>query len=67
MNINLNFKIMLKILSILCYVFALLDFCLFYIVDVDLTGVSWSPYVAGCLGALFSWLDKKGSKEEENQ
>lgn len=51
---------MLKILSYLCYIFAALDFGLFYIFDIDITGVSWSPYVVGLVGAGLGWLGNKG-------
>jgi hypothetical protein len=58
---------MLKILSILCYVFAAADFGLFYICDVDLTGVSWSPWVACAIGAVLSWIDNSVNNNQEQQ
>ena len=51
----------MKVLSILCYIFAALDFGLFYLADIDLTGVFWSPYAACALGYFFSWLGGKNS------
>lgn len=57
----------MKVLSILCYIFAALDFGLFYLADIDLTGVFWSPYVACALGYFFSWLGDRNSKENEGQ
>ncbi len=56
---------MLKILSFLCYAFAVVDLGLFYIFDIDITGFSFSPVIAGVLGALFSYLDGDNSNEED--
>ena len=56
-------KTLFTILSIVCYLFAAADFLLFWIVDIDLTGVSWSPYVAGALGYLFTILAEKVKPE----
>ena len=42
------------VLAVLCYIFALADVVLFYIFDVDLTGVEWSPIAAGVAGAIFN-------------
>ena len=53
----------MKILSIVCYIFAALDFGLYYLADVDITGVFWSPYVACALGAFFSWLASNNSNQ----
>lgn len=53
---------MLRILSYLCYIFAILDIVLFNAFDIDLTGVSWSPYVAGLVGAGLGRLG--GVKDE---
>lgn len=53
---------MLKILSYICYIFAVIDFGLFYLIDIDITGVSWSPYVAGLVGAGLGWLG--GDRDE---
>lgn len=49
---------MFKILSFLCYAFGALDLILFYFCDTDLTGVSWSPWVAFVLGAILSAIGK---------
>lgn len=56
---------MLNVLSILCYVFAVLDVALFYIFDIDLTGLWFSPIVACGLGWLFSALAGKDNSEQE--
>lgn len=53
---------MLKILSYICYIFAVIDFGLFYLIDIDITGVSWSPYVAGLVVAGLGWLG--GDRDE---
>ena len=54
---------MFNVLSFLCYVFAVVDLGLFYIFDIDITGFSFSPIVAGALGALFSYLGGDNSEE----
>lgn len=56
---------MLRILSYLCYIFAVLDFGLFYLFDIDITGVSWSPYVAGIVGAGLGWLGGERDEVED--
>ena len=58
---------MLKILSVICYIFAIADLGLFYLCDVDITGVSWSPWVVSAVGALLSWIDSSINKEGEEQ
>lgn len=55
---------MLNVLSILCYVFAVLDVALFYIFDIDLTGLWFSPIIACGLGWLFSALAGKDNSEQ---
>lgn len=54
---------MYAILSFLCYAFAVVDFILGNFCDIDLTGFSWSPILAICLGSLFSYLGKKKNEE----
>lgn len=49
-------------LSVLCYIFAVADIVLFYIFDVDLTGVSWSPIAAGGLGAILGYFGGNDSE-----
>ena len=60
---------MLKILSYLCYLFAVVDWCLAFFAGIDITGVDWSPVAAGVLGAILGAVaDKNGegnSAEEE--
>ena len=53
---------MWHILAFLCYAFAVVDFGLSWF-GIDITGVSWSPLVAGGVGALFSWIGDQNSKE----
>ena len=60
---------MLYILSFLCYLFALVDYGL-SVFGVDITGVSWSPLVAGGLGVIFGAVAKgmaDSEKKEEEQ
>jgi hypothetical protein len=49
-------------LGYLCHVFALVDFAGMFF-KYDLTGVSWSPIVAGLLGSLFLKLGEDGGNE----
>ena len=46
-----NFSAILKFGGILCYVFAVIDFAGMFL-GYDLTGVSWSPIVAGLVGSV---------------
>ena len=48
-------------LAFLCFGFAIVDFAGMFF-GYDLTGVSWSPIVAGAIG---SWLIGKGEATEE--
>ena len=50
------------VLAILCYVFAAADYFLAEFGIVDITGVWWSPIVAGILGAFFSHLAQEKEK-----
>ena len=47
------------ILSYLCYIFAILDIVLFYVCDIDLTGVYWTPIAASALGYVFSAIGNR--------
>lgn len=49
---------MFQILSFLCYAFAIVDFGLYIIFDIDITGVSWSPIVAAVAGAILGQIGK---------
>jgi len=40
----------LKILGYACIAFGIADFALYYFNIIDLTGVTWSPIVAGAVG-----------------
>ncbi len=44
---------MFKTLGVICYVFGILDVGLYVLGIADLTGVTWSPFVAFVLGAYF--------------
>ena len=48
----------LIVLAYLCWAFGVIDFCGMFF-GYDLTGVSWSPVVAGVIGYLFSYLGNK--------
>lgn len=57
---------MFTILSFLCYAFAVVDWGLSWF-GIDITGFSWSPLVAGGVGAFFGWIAKKSNPEESDQ
>lgn len=42
----------MQLLGFLCYAFAVIDFAGMFL-GYDLTGVSWSPIVAGVIGSVF--------------
>jgi hypothetical protein len=48
----------LIVLGYICWGFALIDFCGMFF-DYDLTGVSWSPLVAGAIGYGLNYLGNK--------
>jgi len=54
----------MKILAILCYVFAVIDFAGMFL-GYDITGVFWSPIVAAVVGNLLMKVANK--KEAEIQ
>jgi len=54
----------MKILGYLCYAFGVIDFLGMFL-GYDLTGVSWSPIVAACVGSLFLYFGKR-KKDAEN-
>lgn len=54
----------LKVIGWILVIFGILDFALYYLADVDLTGVSWSPYIAGALGWGLIEIAKK--KNDDN-
>ena len=58
---------MLKFLGYLCIGFGILDFGLFYMCDVDLTGVSWSPYVASLIGGVLVSIANKNEAQEQEE
>lgn len=53
------------IIGILFLGFAFVDFFLGELFNIDLTGVSWSPIVAGAIGSLFGYVAIQA--ESENQ
>ena len=57
---------LLRGLGLILIILGILDFALFYIADIDFTGVSWSPYVLGLIGGVLMNIGK-GSDKEENQ
>ena len=52
----------MKILGIVCYVFAVIDLVT-YFAGMDITGVWWSPIVAALLGRVFLNMAKKQEAE----
>lgn len=54
----------LKVIGWIIVIFGILDFALYHLADVDLTGVSWSPYIAGVLGWGLIEIAKK--KDNDN-
>ena len=54
----------LKVIGWILVIFGILDFALYYLADVDLTGVSWSPYIASVLGWGLIEIAKK--KDNDN-
>ena len=58
---------MLKFLGYLCIGFGILDFGLFYLCDVDLTGVFWSPYVASLIGGVLVNIANKNEAQEQEE
>jgi len=54
----------MKVLGYLCYLFGIVDFAGMFL-GYDLTGVSWSPIVAGVIGsALITQADKTSTPSE---
>ena len=58
---------MLTILSYLCYLFAAVDWGLAMFAGIDITGVEWSPLVAGVVGAVLSAIANKNDKDETEE
>lgn len=58
-------SIICKIIGALIFIFGVADLYLFYFQDVDLTGVSWSPYAAFILGSVVWNLGNKDEAKEE--
>ena len=54
-----------RVLSVLCYIFAIADLLLCNIFGIDITGVRWSPIVAGVVGAIFGWIGKASNSDPE--
>ncbi len=52
-------QVVFAILSYLCYIFAIADIVLYYIFDVDMTGLYWTPILASGLGYLFDFIASK--------
>ena len=56
----------LKILGWILVIFGILDFALYYLAGVDLTGVSWSPYLACGLGWGLIEIAKKKNEGDNS-
>jgi hypothetical protein len=48
----------LIVLAYICWIFGVIDFCGMFF-DYDITGVSWSPIVAGIIGQVFYSMGNK--------
>ena len=59
--------IVLQIIAILCYIFAVLELILFYAFDIDLTGFSYSPVIAIIIGSILQSIAKKNNKDEDQE
>lgn len=59
--------IVLQIIAILCYLFAVLELILFYGFDIDLTGFAYSPVIAIIIGSILQSIAKKNNKEEDQE
>jgi hypothetical protein len=59
----MKFSVVLIIIGLLCFLFAVIDFCGMFF-HYDLTGISFSPMIAGFIGSgLMKWaesLEKEG-------
>jgi hypothetical protein len=55
---------MLRLLGMLCYGFAVLDFGLYFLGVADLTGVSWSPIAAAVVGSVLMRVGEESDEEE---
>lgn len=53
----------MKVLGYLCILFGVIDFAGMFF-GYDLTGVSWSPIVAGVIGSMLVGADKKKSSQQ---
>lgn len=56
----------LKILGYLCYLFAIIDFCGMFF-NYDLTGVVWSPIVAGIIGSVLIGIAEKYCDNDDDK
>ncbi len=50
-----------QILGLLCFGFATVDYAGMFF-DYDLTGISWSPIVAGVIGSILMGIGNKGQE-----
>ena len=51
----------LRVIGTILIIIGILDFGLYYLIDLDFTGVWWSPYVFGAIGGF---LTNAGKKQE---
>ena len=51
-------------LGAICYLFALIDFAGMFL-GYDITGVPWSPIVAGFIGQVLISMDEEYSLDDE--
>jgi hypothetical protein len=55
----------LRVIGTILIIIGILDFGLYYLIDLDFTGVWWSPYVFGTIGGLLTNAGKKQEAEQQ--
>lgn len=55
----------LRVIGTILIIIGILDFGLYYLIDLDFTGVWWSPYVFGAIGGFLTNAGKKQEAEEQ--
>ena len=55
----------LRVIGTILIILGILDFGLYYLIDLDFTGVWWSPYVFGAIGGFLTNAGKKQEAEQQ--
>lgn len=55
----------LRVIGTILIIIGILDFGLYYLIDLDFTGVWWSPYVFGAIGGFLTNAGKKQEAEQQ--